>query len=144
MKPQDVHRVATASLAIFGQIRQVVREILQAKFTAEAQQLKGTNVAPCCQNASVRYVHIRLVSPQTLCGKVCIPVHTFRTPTTLRGPRRGWTSNSGRSSWTASARSWVLSITMDVEFCVTAFGAGAPPRPARDLQYQIRGHSSRV
>jgi hypothetical protein len=78
LQASDLHSVATASLVILEQIRQVAREILQAKITLEAQQLKGTAVAPCCQNASVRYVHTRLVSPQTLFGEVCIPVRTFQ------------------------------------------------------------------
>jgi hypothetical protein len=78
LQASDLHHVATASLAIFEQIRPVAREILQAKITVEAQQLKGTDVAPCCEHASVRYVHTRLVSPQTLFGEVCIPVRTFQ------------------------------------------------------------------
>lgn len=78
LQASDLHCVATASLAIFEQIRPVAREILQAKITVEAQQLKGTDVTPCCEHASVRYVHTRLVSPQTLCGEVCIPVRTFQ------------------------------------------------------------------
>jgi hypothetical protein len=78
LQASDLHSVATVSLAIFAQIRQVAREILQAKITVEAQQLKGTAVAPCCPNASVRYVHTRLVRPQTLFGQVHIPVRTFQ------------------------------------------------------------------
>jgi hypothetical protein len=64
----DLHRVATASLAIFEQMRQVAREILQAKIDLEAQQLKGTAVVPCCPEAGARYVHTQAVSPQTLEG----------------------------------------------------------------------------
>jgi hypothetical protein len=78
LQASDLHRVATASLAIFAQIRPVAREMLQAKIRVEAQQLKGTDVTPCCEPASVRYVHTRLVSPQTSCGEVCIPVCTFQ------------------------------------------------------------------
>jgi hypothetical protein len=74
----DLHRVATASLAIFEQMRQVAREILQAKIHLEAQQLKGTAVVPCCPEAGARSVHTRAVSPQTLGGEVCIPVRTFQ------------------------------------------------------------------
>jgi hypothetical protein len=47
----DLHRVATASIAIFKQMRQVARESLQAKIPLEAQQLKGTAVVPCCPEA---------------------------------------------------------------------------------------------
>jgi hypothetical protein len=77
LQAPDLHSVAAASMAIFEQMRPVAREMLQAKIPREAQQLKGTDVAPCCQNASVRYVHTRTVSPQTLFGEVCIPVRTF-------------------------------------------------------------------
>jgi hypothetical protein len=69
LQASELHRVATASLAIFEPIRPVVREILQAKITVEAQQRKGTDVTPCCEHASVRYVHTRVVSPHPLCGE---------------------------------------------------------------------------
>jgi hypothetical protein len=78
LQSPDLHRVATASLAIFEQMRQVAQEILQAKIHLAAQQLKGTAVVPCCQEAGARYVHTRTVSPQTLLGEVCIPVRTFQ------------------------------------------------------------------
>jgi hypothetical protein len=78
LQAADLHSVATASLAIFEPMRQVAREILQAKIQLEAQQLKGTAVAPCCQDAGARYVHTRTVSPQTLLGEVHIPVRTFQ------------------------------------------------------------------
>jgi hypothetical protein len=73
----DLHPVATASLAIFAQIRPVARAMLQAKITVEAPQRKGTEVTPCCEHASVRSVHTRLVSPQPVVGEVCLPVRTF-------------------------------------------------------------------
>src|SRR2546430_9380764 len=78
LQAPDLHRVATASLAIFAQLREVAREMLQAKITWEAQQLKSADVAPCCQNSRVRYLHTRTVSPQTLLGEVSIPVRTFQ------------------------------------------------------------------
>jgi hypothetical protein len=74
----DLHRVATASLAIFEPMRQVAREILQAKSHLEAQQRKGPAVVPCCPEAGARYVHTRTVRPRTLWGEVCIPVRTFQ------------------------------------------------------------------
>ena len=76
LQAADLHSVATASLAIFEPMRQVAREILQAKIQIEAQQLKGTAVAPCCQDAGAQYVHTRTVSPQTLlvrCTSLCGP-----------------------------------------------------------------------
>jgi hypothetical protein len=74
----DLHSVATASLAIFAQLREVAREVLQAKIMLEAQQLKRADVAPCCPDTRARYLHTRLVSPQTLFGQVHIPVRTFQ------------------------------------------------------------------
>jgi AmiR/NasT family two-component response regulator len=65
LQATDLHSVATASLAIFEQMRQVAREMLQAKSHLEAQQLKGTAVVPCGQEVSARDVHTRTVSPQT-------------------------------------------------------------------------------
>jgi hypothetical protein len=78
LQASDLHSVATVSLAIFEQMRHVAQEMLQAKIHLEAQQLKRADVAPCCQDASVIYVHTRTVSPETLFGKVCIPVRTFQ------------------------------------------------------------------
>jgi hypothetical protein len=78
LQVSDLHNVAAASLAIFVQMRQVARDILQAKIDLEAQQRQRTDVAPCCQEAGARYVHTRTVSPETLFGEVCIPVRTFQ------------------------------------------------------------------
>jgi hypothetical protein len=74
----DLHSVATAALAIFAPLRQVGREILQAKIHVAAQQLKGTAVIPCCQTIGARFVHTRTVSPQTVLGEVHIPVRTLQ------------------------------------------------------------------
>ena len=78
LQAADLHRVATASLAIFAQGRDVAREILQAKITLEAQQLKGADGVPCGPDRRARYLHTRTVSPQTLLGEVHIPVRTFQ------------------------------------------------------------------
>jgi Uncharacterised protein family (UPF0236) len=78
LQASDLHHVAAASLAIFEQMRQVARDLLQAKIDLEAQQRQRTAVACCCQNASVIYVHTRTVRPETLFGEVCIPVRTFQ------------------------------------------------------------------
>jgi hypothetical protein len=78
LQASDLHRVATASLAIFAKLREVAREILQAKITREAQQRKSMDIAPCCSETRVRYIHTRTVSPQTLFGEVHIPVRTYQ------------------------------------------------------------------
>ena len=78
LQAPDLHSVASASLTIFAQLREVAREILQAKITLEAQQLKSVDITPCCQDSGVRYVHTRTVSPETLLGEVHIPVCTFQ------------------------------------------------------------------
>jgi Uncharacterised protein family (UPF0236) len=78
LQAPDLHSVASASLAIFAQMRQVAHDILQAKITLEAQQLKRADVTLCCQEAGVTYVHTRTVSPETLFGEITIPVRTFQ------------------------------------------------------------------
>jgi hypothetical protein len=78
LQAADLHRVATASLAIFAQLREVAREILQAKITVTAQQLKSADILPCCPASRVRYLHTRTVSPQTFLGEGHIPVRTFQ------------------------------------------------------------------
>jgi hypothetical protein len=78
LQASDLHRVATASLAIFTQVRDVAREMLQATITLEAQQLKGADVVPCCPESRARYLHTRTVSAPTLWGEVHIPVRTFQ------------------------------------------------------------------
>jgi hypothetical protein len=72
-----LHSVASASLALFAQMRPVARDILQAKIILEAQQLKRADVTPCCPEAGITYVHTRTVSPETLFGEITIPVRTF-------------------------------------------------------------------
>jgi hypothetical protein len=78
LQAPDLHSVATASLAIFAQMRDVAREILQAKIALEAQQHRSQDVARCCTDARVKYVHTRTVSPETLFGEITIPVRTFQ------------------------------------------------------------------
>jgi hypothetical protein len=45
LQVSDLHSVATSSLAIFAQLREVARKGLQAKIALEAQQLKSVDVA---------------------------------------------------------------------------------------------------
>jgi Uncharacterised protein family (UPF0236) len=78
LQAPDLHNVASAALAIFTQLRPVARDILQAKITLEAQQLKRAGVTPCCPKAGVTDVHTRTVSPETLFGEITVPVRTFQ------------------------------------------------------------------
>jgi hypothetical protein len=78
LQAADLHSVATASRAIFAQRREVAREVLEAKITLEAQQLKRADVAPCCPDARARYLHTRMVSPQTWFGQGHIAVRTVQ------------------------------------------------------------------
>jgi hypothetical protein len=66
LQASDLHRVATASRALFAQLRDVAREILPAKITLEAQPLKSMDIVPCGPASRARYLHTRTVSPQTL------------------------------------------------------------------------------
>jgi hypothetical protein len=59
-------------------MRHVARGILQAKIVLEAQQRRSQDVARCCPDANIQYVHTRTVSPETLFGEMTIPVRTFR------------------------------------------------------------------
>ena len=54
LQAPDLHSVAPASLAIFAQMREVAREILQAKMALEAPQRRRQDVARCCPDASMR------------------------------------------------------------------------------------------
>ena len=54
LQAPDLQSVASASLAIFEQMRHVAREMLQAKVALEAQQLRSQDVAPCCPDARVK------------------------------------------------------------------------------------------
>ena len=74
MQAPDLPSVAWASLAIFTQIRQVARDLLQAKITREAQQRTRTEVTSCGPEASLAQVDTRTVGPETLLGEIMIPV----------------------------------------------------------------------
>jgi hypothetical protein len=74
----DLHRVATASLAIWAPCQEVAWEIVQTQITREAQQPKRMDVAPGCPAASGRDLHTRPVRPQTLWGEGHRPGRTFQ------------------------------------------------------------------
>jgi hypothetical protein len=78
LEASDLQTVATASLAIFDQMREVARTLLQAKVDLEAHKLRRQAVTPCCPGASLKYVHTRTVQPITLFGPITIPVRTFQ------------------------------------------------------------------
>lgn len=78
LQAPDLHSVASASLAIFAPMRQVARDMLQAKMTLEAQERTRADVTPCCQEAGVTFVHTRTVSPATWCGAITSPVRTVQ------------------------------------------------------------------
>ena len=78
LQAPDLTSVANVSLAIFAQMRHVAREMLQAKVALEAEQCRSRDVTRCCPDASVKYVHTRTVSPETLLGEIRIPVRTFQ------------------------------------------------------------------
>jgi hypothetical protein len=78
LQAPDLPSVASASLAIFAPMRQVARDLLQAKITLEAQQRKRADIKACGPEAGVTSVHTRTVSPETLFGELTIPVRTFQ------------------------------------------------------------------
>jgi hypothetical protein len=77
LQAPHLHHVGSASLAIFTQRRQVVREMLQAKITLEAQQLKSQDI-PLLPGGQNDLRPPRTVSPQTLLGELCLPIRTFQ------------------------------------------------------------------
>jgi len=99
LQAPDLHRVASASLAIFAQMRPVARDILQAKIALEAQPLMRADGTPCGQEAGATLVQTRTVSPETLFGEIPSPVRTFQgrgcgatfrpDDTALGGPETG-------------------------------------------------------
>ncbi len=130
LQAPDLHSVASASLALFAQMREVAREILQTKITLETQQLKSQDIAPCCQNARMIHVHNRTVSPQTLFGEVCIRVRTFQY-SRCGATRRPDDHHLG----VPEARDF----TDDVRFLYAPVVAELPQRVANDLFPQCTG-----
>jgi len=130
LQASDLHSVATASLAIFAQLREVAREILPAKITLAAQQLKRTDVAPCCQDSRVRYIHTRTVNPQTLLGEVHIPVRTLQC---------GGCGASLRSDDRHLGIPEVGDFTNDVRYLYAPMAAELPHRVANDLVQRCTG-----
>src|SRR5262249_23621565 len=78
LEAADLQSVTMASVAIFEQMRDVARAILQAKVELEAHKLHSQAVRPCCGKEPLTYVHTRTVQPTTLFGPIAIPVRTFR------------------------------------------------------------------
>src|SRR5262245_55871332 len=130
LQAPDLHSVASASLAIFTQMRQVAREILQAKIAVEAQQRRSRDVARCCPEASVQYVHTRTVSPETLFGEITIPVRTFQ----CRG-----CGATFRPDDPALGVPEVGDFTDDVRYLYAPVAAELPHRVANDLFARCTG-----
>lgn len=78
LEAADLQTVATASLTIFDQIREVAGALLQAKVDLEAHTLHSHPVTSCCPGAALKYVHTRTVPPTTLFGPLTIPVRPFQ------------------------------------------------------------------
>ena len=130
LQAPDLQSVASASLAIFTQIRQVARDVLQAKITLEAQQRTRAEVTPCCPEAGVTHVHTRTVSPQTLLGKITIPVRTFQ----CHG-----CGATFRPDDTALGVPEVGAFTDDVRWLYAPLAAELPHRVANDLFARCTG-----
>jgi hypothetical protein len=130
LQAPDLQSVARASLAIFTQIRQVARDILQAKITLEAQQLTRADVIPCCPEAGMTYVHTRTVRPQTLLGEITIPVRTFQ----CHG-----CGATFRPDDTALGVPEVGAFTDDVRWLYAPLAAELPHRGANTLFAQCTG-----
>jgi hypothetical protein len=126
----DLHSVASASLALFAQMRHVARDMLQAKTALEAQQRSSQDVARGCPEARVTYVHTRTVSPETLCGEMTIPVQTF--------PCRGCGATF-RPDDAAHGVPEAGEFTDDVRYLYAPVAAERPHRVANDLFQRYTG-----
>ena len=83
----DLQTVASAGVAIFEQMREVARVLLQAKGDLEAHKLHSQAVRPYCVDTALTYVHTRTVQPTTLFG----PIESLSAPfvvTTVVGALR--------------------------------------------------------
>jgi hypothetical protein len=126
----DLQPVATASLAIFDQIREVARVLLQAKVDLEADKLHNQAVRPCCPDARLTYVHTRTVQPTTLFGTIEVPVRTFHC------------HGCGTSLRPDDAPLGVPSVgdfTEDVRMLYTPLAAELPHRTATDIFARFTG-----
>ena len=130
LQASALHHVATASLAIFAPLRAFAREMRPATITLEAQQLKGADVAPCGPETRVRYIHTRLVIPQTWCGQVHIPVRTFPC---------GGCGASLRPDDRHLGVPEVGDVTDDVRGLYAPVVAARPPRVTQDLCQRCTG-----
>jgi hypothetical protein len=124
LQASELHSVAAASLALFEHIHDVGRALLQAKVELEAHQSRGQAVPHRCQEAEVRYVHTRTVSPMTLFGAITIPVRTFQChgcgaslrpdDASLEVPDRGEFTDDGRRLYTPSVAELPHRVTNDL------------------------------
>lgn len=130
LQASDLHSVGSASLAIFEQMRHVAREILQAKIALEAHQRSRQEVARCCPNARAKYVHTRSVSPETLFGKITIPVRTFQ----CRGCGATFRPDDAALGVPEAGE-----FTDDVRYLYTPVAAELPHRVANDLFQRCTG-----
>jgi hypothetical protein len=130
LQAPDLHSVASASLAIFAQMRQVAHDILQAKIPLEVQQLKRADVTLCCQEAGGTYVHTRTVSPETLFGEITLPVRTFQ----CRGCGALWRPDEGPLGVPEAGE-----FTDDVRYLYAPVAAEWPHRGAKALFARCTG-----
>ena len=130
LQAPDLHNVGSASLAIFAQMRQVARELLQAKITLEAQQRRSQDVPHCCPEARVTYVHTRTVSPETLLGEITIPVRTFQ----CRGCGATFRPDDAALGVPEAGE-----FTDDVRYMYAPVAAELPHRVANDLLQRYTG-----
>jgi hypothetical protein len=130
LEADDLHSVAMASVAIFEQMREIARALLQAKVDLEAHQLHSQAIQPCCPEAALTYVHTRTVQPTTLFGVITIPVRTFR----CHG-----CGASRRPDDTPLGVPPVGDFTDDVRLLYTPLVAELPHRVANDILARFTG-----
>jgi len=130
LEAADLQPVATASIALFNQMWEVARALLQAQVDLAAHQLHSQAVTPCCAGAALKYVHTRTVQPTTLFGPITIPVRPFQCEGCGATPR---------PDDAALGVPPVGEFTADIRCLYTPLAAALPHRIASDIFARFTG-----
>ena len=130
LESAELQTVATASLAIFEQMREVARALLQAKIDLEAHTRHRQAVTSCCPGAALQYVHTRTVQPTPLFGPITLPVRTFQCE---------GCGATQRPDDAALGVPHVGEVTDDIRCLYTPLGAEVPHRIASDILARFTG-----
>src|SRR3989442_12589483 len=78
LEAADLQPVATASIALFNQMWEVARALLQAQVDLPAPQPHCQSPSPCRARAALQYVHTRTFEAPSLFSPIPIPFRPSR------------------------------------------------------------------